>query len=531
MTETSGLVHLRRWAPWLVILAGLLAYSNSFNGVMVFDDVASIRENPTIRQLWPIWKPLSPPHVGGLTVEGRPLINLSLAINYALGGFNVRGYHALNLTVHILAGLTLLGIVRLTLRQPSLRERFGGAADGLALAIAVVWLVHPLQTESVTYIIQRAESIMGLFYLATLYCFIRGAESPRPGWWYSLCLIACALGMASKEVMVSAPLLVMLYDRAFVSGSLRKAWRQHRPLYLALIGTLILVGFAIASWQLPTTLANAQQVGLSRWAYLCTQPGVILNYLRLCVWPHPLSLEHVWPTARPWLSILPSAIVIVMLLGATVQALRLNSAWGFVGAWFFLILVPTSSVIPLHAVIHEHRMYLSMAAVVSAVAVGVHALMGRRSLIIFVLIAVALAVVTWRRNQDYQSELALWQDTVEKAPTAWMAHNNLANALLAIGRADEAAAHYREALRLKPEFGLAHYNLGIADFQQGDYNDAVTQFHEAVRLNPISAEAHNNLGAALAKTGQTNDAIVQFEAAAKLKPNWDEPRNNLEKMR
>jgi hypothetical protein len=170
----------QKFIPLLVVAAGLLAYHNSFTGPFIYDDGPSIRENPTIHQLWPIWQALSPPHSGAITVEGRPLINLSFAINYALGGYHVWGYHALNLTIHILAGLTLLGIVRRTLLQPRLRERFGAAANGLALATAVLWTVHPLQTESVTYIVQRAESMMGLFYLLTLYCFIRSAESPQP---------------------------------------------------------------------------------------------------------------------------------------------------------------------------------------------------------------------------------------------------------------------------------------------------------------------------------------------------------------
>ena len=184
--------------PLLVIVAGLLAYHNSFTGPFIFDDTFSIKENPTIRHLWPIWQSLSPPHRGGLAVEGRPVINLSVAINYALGGYAVWGYHAFNLMVHILAGLTLFGLVRRTLVQPRLRERFGSVANELALATAVLWVVHPLQTESVTYIIQRAESIMGLFYLLTLYCFVRGVESRRRGLWSGLSVTACALGMASK---------------------------------------------------------------------------------------------------------------------------------------------------------------------------------------------------------------------------------------------------------------------------------------------------------------------------------------------
>src|SRR5580700_4336815 len=163
-TGAGSLSH--RWGVILggsiIVLAALAAYHNSFTVPFIFADVRWITENPTIRHLWPISTVLLPPPS---LVNARPVVNFSLAVNYALGGFHVWGYHALNLAVHILAGLTLLGVVRRTLLQPVLCERFGAVANGLALAVAIIWTVHPLQTESVTYVIQRAESIMGLFYL------------------------------------------------------------------------------------------------------------------------------------------------------------------------------------------------------------------------------------------------------------------------------------------------------------------------------------------------------------------------------
>ncbi|HUI05881.1 MAG TPA: hypothetical protein VL486_02635, partial [Verrucomicrobiae bacterium] len=393
MTERSLLTKGRRFFPLVVVAAGLLAYGNSFTGAFVRDDGASISDNPTIRHLWPIGQCLSPPHRGWLTVEGRPLINLSLAISYALSGYNVWGYHVVNLTVHILAGLTLLGIVRRTLLAPTLVSGFGAAANELALATAVLWTVHPLQTESVTYIVQRAESIMGLFYLLTLYCFIRGAELPPMGnekwfmgngsWkpgrrlWYGLSVAACASGMASKEVMVTAPVMVMLYDRVFASGSFREAWRRRWPLYLGLASTWILLGVVLVSAGVFAYASmTAQYIG--RWEYLAAEPGVVLYYLRLSVWPSPLSLNHPWPIAQAWTNVLLPASVMAILLGASAWGLTRKPApsptsgpvWGFVGAWFFLILVPSSSIIPLHDVIYEHRMYLSLAAVVSVVVMG-----------------------------------------------------------------------------------------------------------------------------------------------------------------
>src|SRR5437667_9849284 len=189
----------RAWfCPLLILAATALAYSNSFSGPFIFDDltwIPEIPENPHIR------------HPG----TGRPLVCLTLALNYALSGLEPWSYHAVNLAIHASAALVLFAIVRRTLQGPRLRNRLGAHANGLAGAVAVLWAVHPLQTESVTYIIQRAESLMGLFLLLTLYCVIRGYHSPRRSGWYSTAVICCALGMGSKEGVVFAPVIVLLY--------------------------------------------------------------------------------------------------------------------------------------------------------------------------------------------------------------------------------------------------------------------------------------------------------------------------------
>src|SRR5579859_6195074 len=228
-----------------VVFAGFLAYSNSLSGPFVFDDLNSISENRTIRHLWPPWNAFSPSHGTGSTVEGRPILNFTFAVNYALGGTMPRGYHAVNLVIHILAGLTLFGIARRTLLQPVVAKWFETEATPLALAIAVIWMVHPLATAAVTYVVQRAESLMGLFYLLTMYCAIRGAESEKKGPWYALSVTACLLGMATKEVMVYAPLMVLLYDRTFITGSFSQAWKQRRQLYVGLASTWAVLGYLV----------------------------------------------------------------------------------------------------------------------------------------------------------------------------------------------------------------------------------------------------------------------------------------------
>ncbi len=519
----------RKFIPLVVVAAGLLAYHNSFTGPFIFDDSASILQNATIRHLWPIWQPLSPPHTGAATVGGRPLINLSLAINYALGGFDVRGYHALNLGVHILAGLTLLGVVRRTLLQPRLRERFGAAANELALAAAVIWTVHPLQTESVTYVVQRAESIVGLFYLLTMYCFIRGTESSRPRTWYGLCVGACALGMASKEVMASAPLLVILYDRAFVSGSLREAWRRRWPLYLALGGTWILLGYLVFfQGSFGNAVINADFRGVGWWEYLLTEPGVILRYLRLAAWPDPLCFDYFgWPIAGTWQSILPPALVMAILLGGSAWAWKTNSAWGILGAWFILILAPSSSFIPTDSPAYEHRMYLPLAAVVVLVVMGIHTLLGRRSMAVFLALAVGLGFLTTQRNRDYRSALAIWADTVAKWPRNPRAHNNLGETLSLAGRPGDAIGQYQQALQLNPHNALAHNNWGNALIRMGNVSEATAQYEQALSINPDYPEAHNNMGNALIRLGERQQAMKQFEEALRIKPDLAEAHNNV----
>ena len=217
-----------------VTAAAGLAYHNSFAGPFIFDDDSSIKDNPTIRSLaWAWW----PPQGYGATVSGRPLLNFTLGINYAMSGTAVWSYHLVNLLIHTVAGGVLFDVVRRTLRQSGMAARFAGDSLPLALATALIWTVHPVQTEAVTYVIQRAESLVSLLYLLTLWCFVRSTEPGAPGKWRPLALAACLLGMAAKEVMVTAPVMVALYDRIFVAGSWRQVWARRGRFHLALAAT------------------------------------------------------------------------------------------------------------------------------------------------------------------------------------------------------------------------------------------------------------------------------------------------------
>jgi Tfp pilus assembly protein PilF len=523
-------------AGGILVLAVLAAYSGSFAAPFVFDDVPSIAENPTIRHLWPLRPVLHPPSANGMTVGGRPLLNFSLALNYAISGAEVWSYHALNLLIHLLAGLTLFGIVRRTLAGPvgaqaccaHLQGRSKPAPlqmNALALAIALLWTLHPLQTESVTYVVQRAESLMGLFYLLTLYCFVRGATATRPAVWMACSFLACLAGMATKEVMVSAPVLVLLYDRTFLAGSFRGAWRQRGRWHLGLAATWLLLAWLV--------VGNAGRGGTTgfrggmAWPdYALTQCAAIPHYLRLAFWPHPLVFDYGEAVVRG--AVTPYVLLLVLLLGATVFALWRRPALGFLGAWFFLILAPTSSVVPVATqIMAEHRIYLPLAAVIALAIVGGYALAGSRSLLVWLAAAVGLGWLTARRNVDYRSELTLWRSTVAAYPDNPRAHSNLGLALFESGQLSEAIAQYDAALRLAPDSAEIHNNLGNVLFLTGQPEAAMAEFGEALRLDPGFAKAHYNRGTLLVQLGRLPDAVTEYEAALRSNPDYADAHNNL----
>ncbi len=517
MTVSTRSIWERIGPPLLLVGATLAAYANALRAPFVFLDQTSIVDNSSIRHLWPLGPVLSPPVAQGLTVGGRPLVNLSLAINYALGGLNPSGYHAMNVGIHVLAVLVLFGVVRRTLS--------GGIWP--AFAVALLWAVHPLQTESVTYVIQRAESLMGLFYLLTLYCFIRR--------WSVLTVFCCLCGMATKEVMVSAPVIVLLYDRTFISGTFAVAWQRRRGLYLALAATWIPLACFVAGTGGNRGGTSGFGLGVSWGTHVLTQFPAVMHYLRLAIWPHPLVFYY----AVRWLTALEAApyALPVLALAATGAWLWLGPVrwrWlGFLIVWFFAILGPTSLVPGMSQTMAEHRMYLALAPVMAALVVGGWlgfraSAAGRWTLACAVAAAaLGLGALTVRRNRVYASELRLWSDTVAKVANNPYTQNNLGIAMAAAGRPADAIAPFDRALELKPDYAEAHDNLGLALVQTGRFYEAIGHYERAVAINPRNAASRNNLAVVLAGTGQLDAAIAQYEAGLKLAPDQAETHYNL----
>ena len=506
-----------RLAGLVIVLAALAAYANTLSAPFVFDDKLAIVDNPSIHQLT-AWRDVLSPPPGTAGAFGRPLVNLTLALNYAFGGVEVRGYHAVNLGIHVLAGLTLFGLVRRTLARPALQGRFAGNALPLAAIIALLWAVHPLLTESVTCVVQRSESLAGLFLLLTLYCFVRSVDSAHPMHWRIAAAAANLLGMATKEVMVVAPLLVLLYDRAFCAGTLREAWRQRRWLHGTLAAGWLLLGWLVlASHGRNDTTGFGQGVGA--FDYALTQSWAIPHYLALSFWPSALVVDYGTAVIDSVRVVAPQVVLLAGLVGGTAWALVRRPSLGFVAACFFLILAPSSSVFPLVTqTVAEHRMYLPLAAVVTLLVLGLHTSAGRRSFFVLAPLAGLLGGLTVARNADYRSELVLWRDAVAKRPGNARAHNNLANALSRAGDPAAALGHYDQAVRLQPTFVTARTNLGNALLAAGRLPEAIAQYDEARRLNPRVASVWHNRGKALYQAGRVDDAIESYQEALRLDP-------------
>lgn len=512
-----------RLAAGLIVLAGVLAYANTLTAPFVFDDYNAILANPSIRRWSTAFQP--PPEAGG--AASRPLVNLTLALNYAAGGLRVEGYHVFNLLVHVAAGLLLFGLVRRTLGLPRLRAQWGTVAPDVAFFTALLWTVHPLNTESVTCIIQRTESLLGLWLLLMFYCLARAADSPAPRRWLAGSWAACLLGMFTKEVMVVAPLLALLFQALAVDGSWRTAWARRGRYFAALALCWLPLALLVAGNATRAGTAGFGQ-GVAWWEYALTQAHAITLYLRLTFWPHPLVLDYGEVLIRTPSAVLPQLLLLAALLSLTLAGLVRRHPAALAGAWFFLILAPSSSVVPLVTqTIAEHRMYLPLAAVLTLVVATVHRWLPRGRAFLLGALATVLLAVTVRRNADYGSALGLWRDTVAQAPGNARAHNNLANLLADAGDEAGALRAYTTALALKPGEANTHYNLANLLARQGRLEEAVSHYREALRLAPRAADTHVNLGNTYALLGRTAEARQAFATALQLNPGDAAAHHNL----
>ena len=512
--DSAGRSSAPPWAVAAAVVVALLcvAYGNAPAGLFVMDDIAEIRLNDSLRTLVPPWRAM----FVGRILPARPLPYLSFAIDRALWGpADPFGYHLTNVAIHCAAALAVFGIARRTLESPRLRERYGPRATALALVIAAVWAVHPLQTQAVTYVYQRIESLCGLFVLLAVYGFARAAAAAWQPRWLAACVLAACGAMASKENAVVVPLLVAAYDWTF-SADGPAGMRRRLPFYAALAATWLVLAAVVASQA--GKYGEFQVAGHGTLAYALTQPRVILHYLRLAVVPAPLCFDYSWRTSATPREIVPPLCYVGGLVAATVAGLALRKAWAWPAAAFFLTLAPTSSVLPVTALVAEHRMYLPLAAVVAFMVLGGDRLVERFAVrhpawrraaaaaaVAGLVVWVALLVsMTRARNDVYATPGGVWLDVIARHRDNTRALWNLAAVSLEYGQYEAALRYADEVGGLNPRLPI-YRDLAEQALVAGDRDAAVRVLrHGLERGRAALGDEHpvvRDLAALLAEQG------------------------------
>jgi Flp pilus assembly protein TadD len=494
-TRTTPTGSHARWYALILAVAVAATYANSLSGAFVLDDEATVVQNLQIRDLSRPAEVLHP--APDSPIAGRPLASLTIALNYAAGGLSPRGYHAVNILLHLACTLLLFVLVRRTIERHTANALGAIDAAQVAFGASLLWAVHPLNSEVVDYVTQRTEALMAACYLGTLYAAVRAAEAFRAGAsrgrWEALAVTACAAGALSKESIATLPLVLVVYDRVFLFRSWRELVAGRRRLYAGLASTWLVIAALVAT--APRTAVAGFSSGVSPWTYLLNQAPMIVHYLRLAVWPESLVAFYGWPMPVTLAEVAAPAAVVLTLILLTAVALWRSPAVGFLGTWFFITLAPASSVLPIATEVGaERRMYLPLMAVavlaVSALWLSWHRLMRRhgeapspRVLMAVPLAAVVaasavLAAVTVARNREYESPLTLARTIVERRPNA-VAHHMLGEQLILAGRPEDARPHLREAVA--GGNSRAGYLLAQVLAMQGKHDEAIAELEAFVR--------------------------------------------------
>lgn len=549
----------------IIATIGFIIYSNTFNVPFHFDDYSNIVNNFYLRDLSWFWTPKSLRWVG----------YFSFALNFQIGGLNVTGYHIINLIIHILNSILVYYLVILTFKTSVFQSLI--SKNGIreypnyliALMSGLLFIAHPVQTQSVTFIVQRFASLATMFYLFSLIMYVKvrlfrtandhdkveGEKYIPYIFLYLLSLVSAILAMMTKEISFTLPFIIICYEIFLI----RKPSQYRLPVFdkkmlypvIPFILTLLIIPLTILKVNRPVEDILGEISGtVSQGVYLLTQLRVIVTYIRLLFLPINQNLDYDYPLSYSLFEVktLLSFLFILFIIGIVIYIFKLsrrtNNGYLLLISlgifWFFITLSIESSVIPIKDVIYEHRLYLpSVGAVISFSTTLIYILNYLKNkkvinesylpvfIILLLITTVPLGIATYKRNLVWKDELTLWEDIVKKSPKKARVYNNLGNVYGSRGLIDKAIEHYHIALRIKPDYAEVYNNLGEAYKSKGIYDEAIENYLIALNLRPDFPEACNNLGVAYSSKGQIDKAIELFQKSIKLKYEYAEAHNNL----
>ncbi len=527
---------------WLIPFAtALAAYGGSSHAAFLFDDVPALGENAALHRGDFLGAAFGRPHS---PLSNRPVACLTFAMNLAFGGLTPAGCRAFSLALHLANVVLLAAVLRRTLLAPAIAARFTDRrATIVAVVTASLWGVHPLGSEAVVYLTQRTTLLLTFFFLLMLYGLLRASAVSRPAVWNGLAVAAAWLGMGSKEEFVAAPLLAILFERAFLYPS----WSAMRPrvaTYAWLASSWLMSAGCVAAGPANSTVGYHTIPQASAWEWLLTEAGVLVHYLRLTVWPFPLRAAYDWPIVRDVSAAVLPGLFIVSLLVVTIGLWFVRPAWGWPGAMFFLLLAPTSSILPIVTeLVAERRMYLPMAALlipaILAVDAGLRRFVSQSIAWRNVLLGLAVATpagltaagiaATRSRAAVYDDEYVFWADVYQKNELtnrsflSGIILSGFGKVVAERGRPQEANELFRRALECEAPTLDTRVNYAASLVDLGRPAEAEPTYREALQTNPQHVNALGNLAKllydihqSLAQQGLANQADPRLLEAESL---------------
>ena len=513
---------------FLIITIGIICYSGSFDASFTFDDIPSIINNESIKDLWDLKTILE-------ANETRFLAFFSFAVNYHIHGLNLFGYHLVNLIIHILTALTLYWLVRVLFLTPEMKETpISQHAESIALVVSLVFVSHPVETQAVTYIVQRMTSMVALFYLLSLVLYIKARihydeRNSRHIPFYVGSITAALLAMFTKEISVTLPLCIIVCEYFFFSPSLKKIGRKLSYLWPMLFTLPVVpLTYILTKKEMMERVGLATMMvetdSISRLDYLLTQFNVISTYIRLLFLPIHQSIDYDYPLADHFFE--PATFAsFLLLLFIFVLALLVFKKFRLVSfgiIWFYLALMVESSVIPIRDVIFEHRLYLPSVGIFLSSTVLLFHLLGHRRKILFALFAVVISlasVATINRNIVWKNAALLWNDAVAKGNIKARTMNNLGVGLINLGRVDLAISHYDKAQKQFPRHAKIYFNRGMAHHMVGNIKKAMLDYTKSIEIYPKYHRTYFYRGMALIQLGQPEKALEDLNHSIRISPN------------
>ena len=521
-----------KWLPIVCItIWGAAIYSNILRVPFVFDDLVYIQNNPILKN------PLNLADIIGFA-PSRWIGFFTFGLNYYFGQENTFGYHLVNLVIHIGSAISCYWLVLLTFRTPRLRDQASSDFKStMALLAGLIFVSHPVQTEAVTYIWQRVESLAAFFYLLSLASYVksrleedrnRKSSKVNPLIYYVASCVLAYMSAMTKEIAVTLPAAVILYEILFFGNI---ATRFRRVMLKATPFLCLLIIVPVLAQKSPTVTENLLYETPPTWSYVLTQTRVIATYLRLLVLPVGQNVDYDFPLSQSFLApgVLWSALLIMSIVVLGLLLYKTSPLVTFGTVWFFLTLSPTSSIIALPDLIFEHRLYLPLVGFVF-VMTGIIAAFRKhwRPLsMVMIIVLLFLPGGTYYRNSIWQNDLTLWQDTVRKSPLKARPRVNLAISYVNVGEYDKAVDELSHAVALKPDYAAAHENMGVAYFRKGAYQQAIAAFKKAIDLDSSQTSTYNAVAEAYMHVGKKDLAMKNFKKALSLNPSLLSARNNL----